>query len=122
MRTDATRPPGRGPSCSTENLAGHLAARAPARARLTARSVRLAVTPATGSFSHHDRALNNLPGGRRLAYRGAPDALVHLGRLDNPVPATLNTARPAVSGPPRPTPKGPPATGTHRTRLLEGTW
>ena len=36
------------------------------------------------------------------------------------VQATLNTARPAVSGPP-PTPKGPPATGTHRTRLPEGT-
>ncbi|MEV5149961.1 hypothetical protein AB0L14_37800 [Streptomyces sp. NPDC052727] len=74
MRTDATRPTSRGLSCYTENLAGYLAARAPARADLTARSVRLAVDPATGRFSHHDRALNNLPGGRRLAYRGAPDA------------------------------------------------
>ncbi|CBG67305.1 hypothetical protein SCAB_0741 [Streptomyces scabiei 87.22] len=74
MRTDATRPISRGLSCYTENLAGYLAARAPARADLTARSVRLAVDPATGRFSHHDRALNNLPDGRRLAYRGAPDA------------------------------------------------
>lgn len=72
MRTDATRPTSRGLSCYTENLAGCLAARAPARASLTARSVRLAGNPATGCFSHHDRALNNLPGGRRLAYRGAP--------------------------------------------------
>ncbi|MFF9105204.1 hypothetical protein ACF1AU_32150 [Streptomyces rubrogriseus] len=74
MRTDSTRPINRGLSCYTENLAGYLAARAPARADLTARSVRLAVDPATGCFSHHDRALNNLPGGRRLAYRGASDA------------------------------------------------
>ncbi|WP_052499418.1 hypothetical protein [Streptomyces vietnamensis] len=257
MRTDVTRPTSRGPSCSTENLAGHLATRAPARAGLTARSVRRAVDPATGCFSHHDRAPNNLPGGRRLAYRGAPDAEAaltgiaaepaghgrapvvadsgalpwlsgeadahapHLILVDGrtpdggrhvvdgftalfsggghqepfagelsaaeltalpafprglsevhrarnalafgfPVPtpvdetyqwpagerravdattakwrelplnlngktdrkavqATLNTARPAVSGPPRPTPEGPPATGTPRTRLPEGT-
>ena len=74
MGTDATRPTSRGLSCYTDNLAGYLAARAPARASLTARSVRLAVNPAIGCFSHHDRALNNLPGGRRLAYRGAPEA------------------------------------------------
>ncbi|MFE5035962.1 hypothetical protein [Streptomyces sp. NPDC056683] len=74
MRTDPTIPTSLGLSCYTENLAGYLSARAPASTDLLARSVRLAVDPATGSFSHHDRALNNLSGGRRLGYRGAPDA------------------------------------------------
>ncbi|MGY1496676.1 hypothetical protein ACW4TU_08665 [Streptomyces sp. QTS52] len=74
MRTDSTAPTGVGLSCYTENLAGYLSARVPGSLDLLARSVRLAVDPATGHFSHHDRALNNLPGGSRLGYRGAPDA------------------------------------------------
>ncbi|MFJ9080189.1 hypothetical protein ACIRO3_33875 [Streptomyces sp. NPDC102278] len=73
MRTDSIAPTSVGLSCYTENLAGYLCARAPGSTDLLARSVRLAVQPATGSFSHHDRALNNLPGNSRLGYRGAPD-------------------------------------------------
>ncbi|MGW2787864.1 hypothetical protein ACWC3X_42960 [Streptomyces populi] len=74
MRTDPTAPKTLGLSCYTENLAGYLSLPAPRSVDLLARSVRLAVDPATGSFSHHDRALNNLPGRRRLGYRGAFDA------------------------------------------------
>ncbi|MER5927735.1 hypothetical protein [Streptomyces mirabilis] len=74
MRTDSKVPDSVGLSCYTENLAGYLSARAPDSTDLLARSVRLAVDPSTGSFSHHDRALNNLPGGHRLGYRGAADA------------------------------------------------
>lgn len=74
MHTDSTAPTSWGLSCYTENLAGYLSARAPATADLLARSVRLAVEPATGNFSHHGRALNNLPGEHRLGYRGAPTA------------------------------------------------
>ncbi|MFG3077415.1 hypothetical protein [Streptomyces sp. NPDC048225] len=74
MLTDATPPPSVGLSCYTENLAGYLSARVPGSAGLLARSVRLAVDPGTGRFSHHDRALDNLPCGTRLSYRGAPDA------------------------------------------------
>lgn len=78
MRTDSKVPDSVGLSCYTENLAGYLSARAPDSPDLLARSVRLAVDPLTGGFSHHDRALNNLPGnlpgGRRLGYRGARDA------------------------------------------------
>ncbi|MEV7897721.1 hypothetical protein [Streptomyces cyaneofuscatus] len=82
MRTDSTMPTGVGLSCYTENLAGYLSARTPGSTDLLARSVRLAVDPATGAFSHHDRALNNLPGGRRLAYRGAIDAESALAGID----------------------------------------
>ncbi|WP_254399469.1 hypothetical protein [Streptomyces sp. AC602_WCS936] len=74
MLTDPTAPPSEGLSCYTENLAGYLSARAPGSAELLARSVRLAVDRDTGRFSHHNRALNDLPDGRRLGYRGAPDA------------------------------------------------
>ncbi|MFF8830838.1 hypothetical protein [Streptomyces sp. NPDC015131] len=81
MRTDPTPPAGLGLSCYTENLAGYLSARDPRSTDLLARSVRLAVDPATGAFSHHDRALNNLPGGRRLGYRGAPDARTALAGI-----------------------------------------
>ncbi|MGW1591922.1 hypothetical protein [Streptomyces sp. NPDC002386] len=74
MHTDPTVPTSLGLSCYTENLAGYLSARAPASTDLLARSVRLAIDPATGSFSHHDRALNNLSDSRRLGYRGVADA------------------------------------------------
>lgn len=74
MLTDATAPPSAGLSCYTENLAAYLSARLTDSTDLLARSVRLAVDPDTGRFSHHDRALDNLPGGKRLGYRGAPDA------------------------------------------------
>ncbi|MFE7764149.1 hypothetical protein [Streptomyces sp. NPDC057438] len=74
MRTDSKVPDSVGLSCYTENLAAYLSARAPDSTDLLARSVRLAVDPSTASFSHHDRALNNLPGGRRLGYRGVLDA------------------------------------------------
>ncbi|WP_411104863.1 hypothetical protein [Streptomyces sp. cmx-4-9] len=78
MRTDPTAPAGAGLSCYTENLLDYLSAYSPHAAELLARSVRLAVDPDTGRFSHHDRALNDLPGNRRLAYRGAPDAATAL--------------------------------------------
>lgn len=74
MRTDPVAPASAGLSCYTENIAAYLCARSAGSTALLARSVRLAVDPVTGAFSHHDRALNNLPGGRRLGYRGAPDA------------------------------------------------
>lgn len=74
MRTDAAAPRSLGLSCYTENLAHYLAARLPDATDLLARSVRLAVRPDGPCFSHHARALNDLPGGRRLAYRGAATA------------------------------------------------
>ncbi|MFE9252446.1 hypothetical protein [Streptomyces sp. NPDC007088] len=81
MRVDPTAPSSLGLSCYTENLALLLAQRAPGTSDLLARSVRLAVQQDTGHFSHHDRALDNLPGGRRLAYRGAPDATTALSGI-----------------------------------------
>ncbi|MEU3720334.1 hypothetical protein [Streptomyces californicus] len=73
MHTDACLPATLGLSCYTENLTLYLAARSPDSADLVARSVRLAVDPATGAFSHHGQALNNLPGNRHLRYSSAPE-------------------------------------------------
>ncbi|MGA5170063.1 MULTISPECIES: hypothetical protein [Streptomyces] len=107
MRTDPTAPASLGLSCYTENLAAYLAARAPGSTDLLARSVRLAVDPVTGRFSHHDRALNNLPGGRRLGYRGAPDAetalagiTAELDRLGRVLVVADSGALPWLSGAP----------------------